>query len=181
MSDDVFASWQKEFTRDRVEARVCFNRALLAELDQAEKALAAIPDSDSKMLEGNPDRAKAEKRVQTLRQQIGKSRKTLWFESIGTREWRKLLGEHPPTDEQKEATPTLDHNPETFPVAALVRSCVDPGLSLEQAKWLMEELSVAETDKVWTACLAANITGARDPFDDAIASLRRGGRRSTPQ
>jgi hypothetical protein len=88
------------------------------------------------------------------------------------------LGLHPPTAEQREQFGAiLDHNPETFPAAALAASCVEPGLSPEQAKWIVDELPVGVVDRIWATCLSANVTGSTDPFAAASDGVRAGVRK----
>ncbi|HRE02430.1 MAG TPA: hypothetical protein PLV68_14090, partial [Ilumatobacteraceae bacterium] len=66
---------------------------------------------------------------------------------------------HPPTKEQRQML-HLDHNPETFPAAAVAASAVDPVLTVDQAFRLQALLDQHQWDQVWHACLDANRGGA---------------------
>lgn len=61
---------------------------------------------------------------------------TMVFEAISAKEFDVLKAGHKPTQEQKKAG--LDYNPDTFAPLLLSRVCVDPQLSLEDAKEIWE-------------------------------------------
>lgn len=158
-----FAQLQSKATKDRAAVTVCMDRALLHDLERAEDALEEA--REEKML-ASPRVAELQATVDSLREQLKASSLELVFESIGRGRWSDLRGEHPPTDEQKDELGTdLDHNPKTFPPAALAASCVEPGLSLDQAKWIVDELPDGPYMEIWGACLRANVTGSNTPKD----------------
>lgn len=161
-----FSEWQKESTPERKSVTVCFDRTLSSEWEAAEKAAA----SPGKMLGEKPDAS-----LEELRQRVRERSRTLVFASIGAKRWRDLLAGHPPTkDQRREQGALLDHNPETFPAAALVAACVEPGLTAEEAAWIMDELPLGVANRIWAACLEANVSGSRDPFGEGFAEARRG-------
>jgi hypothetical protein len=164
----TFAQWRAEHTPDRVTVGVCFDRRLLFALEQAESELEEVTSEKDGML-GNEERkariSELEGKADKLRSEVESKTRTLVFESIGRREWSDLLAEHPPTKEQLDRFGELDHNPETFPPVALEASCVEPGMSLEDAQWLMDKLPLGAWNRVWGACLSVNVVGSRDPFE----------------
>lgn len=168
---DAFSEWQQEASKDRTSVQVCLDRALVSELEDATAELRKAQGDG--MLDGA---AELQERVDALRSEVEAKTRTLTFESIGRREWRKLLAEHPPTEQQKRDG--ADHNPETFPQAAIAASCIEPGLTTEQAEWLAAELPLMKFEEVWATCLAVNIKGADEKKAVASASLRLTEKRS---
>lgn len=173
MSDD-FGKWQKEHTPDRKDIGVCFNRELLYEYEQAAAKVAAIKSATKGELakEGLPA---AEARLEELAGQIKAAQRILVFQSIGTHRWRDLLSEHPPQADYRNVVTTLglpmEFNPDTFVPVAMSESCVEPGMSLEQAEWFCSTFPVSEVDRVFGAVLTCNVTGLERPFDDGGQAL----------
>lgn len=153
MTDKV-AKWQEEATPHSVPVEVCFDRGLVAEL---EEVLRLHKQAAAGMMEAPPD---LDGKVEELQRLVAEKTHTFRFSAIGRGPWRDLEAEHPPTDEQRaEFGDDLKWNPETFPEAALVATCTDPGLSPEEAHWLATKLPEFVWDRVWAACLATNIHG----------------------
>lgn len=172
---DTFSSWQQEHSPDRKEVRVCFNRELLYEFEQAHTELARLKESDEGMLDVADAVTAAELRVEDLKEQIRAAQKTLVFESIGTKPWRDLLSEHPPIGEHRNVVTILglplDYNPDSFVPIAISKTCVEPEISLEQAEWFCSSFPVSEVDRVFGAVLTCNNTGLDRPFDDTGSPL----------
>ena len=96
------------------------------------------------------------------------------FEAVGRLEWEQLRDDHQPTDEQVEdwqrtmigkgvspseaGRPPWNH--ETFPPTAIAASCVDPKMSVEQARalWDSPRFGAAELDKLFSAAVMVNTT-----------------------
>lgn len=174
MLGEDFASWLAESTPDRKEVGVCFDRRLLSELAAAERELGEVPSAG----EGKTNAMLSDpvkKRVTDLRAQVKEKTRVLAFESVGMRRWKQMLSEHPPTEEQSlRFGRLLDHNPETFPAVALAASCTEPGLTVEEAQRLLDELPVGVVDRIWAACLTANVAGSPDPFGVVSDGIRTG-------
>lgn len=182
MSD--FAAWKEEATPDTASVGICFDRRLLSELETIEKEL---EETKAEKVDGMLGQDEATSRVQNLEQRVedlrkdiqGKTR-TFVFESIGRRKWMDLLAEHPPTDQQKEefeeqfgeAGLRPDHNPETFSPHALAASCVKPGLTVDEAVWLMENMTEKTWNRIVGACFSVNLLGSRDPFENGSNGAR---------
>lgn len=172
---DTFESWQQDATPHTVSEEVCFDRALVGELERAEAELARHRG----MLEPPPELAA---RVEELAAAVTEKTRTLVFTSIGRTAWRELLSGHPPTDEQREQLGRgLDHNPESFPFAAIAAACSEPGLTPEQAKWLSDNLPISVFERIWGACLTANVGGGDEKKALSTAAALRIARKSTPQ
>lgn len=168
MSDE-FAKWQQEVSDARSSVDVCFDRELLFAFEQAQRDA----EAESGML--SADRA----RVEELRDQVKAKTRTLVFKSLGKGGWRRLEAQYPPTPEQIEKFGQLDHNPETFPAAAMSECCIDPGMSKTQAEWLCDTFPMAVVDRVWATVLEANLLGG-DEKKVATARPFDGEKRSTP-
>ena len=95
------------------------------------------------------------------------------FAAIGRRAWADLVAEHAPTRDDIKADPRSEVNPRTFPTAAVAASCVDPGMTLDDATRLEAALNDAQWTVLWDACLAANLGGVADPKSLIAGSVLR--------
>jgi hypothetical protein len=188
VSQDFEQAWSKR-TKDRQSSGpVCFDRALLHDLEVAEENLAQARTASEGTL-GN-DIGALQDEVRALRELVRKSTHSFTFESLGRRRWRELMSEHPPTDEQKAEAEkegvVLDFNFETFPALAMEESCVQidknaSTLTAEQAQEMLDELPEMVSNRIWTACINANVVGGRDPFDLDSETPSRSGQKSRRQ
>lgn len=181
MSD--FAAWRADHTPSVQKVAVCFDGALQAELEQAEDSLRDIERDKGGML-GN-GKAELEAEIEELRKAIKAKTRVLSFKGLGRRDWNNLVGKHPPTADQREeakrAGGTVQFNVDTFPVAAMVKTSVDPALSEDDAQWLSDTLSDGDFLKVWDACLRANVQAGRNPFDPVSATMNGSRAKSKPR
>jgi hypothetical protein len=146
---------------------------LLDEHERLTAALASLPDGgNSEALEDALDQ---------LDEQIREAEVTFVFRGIGRGRWRKLLADHPPTDEDKAIG--SEFNSETFPFAAMAASIVEPSLSEADLLSLNED-ALAEVDfqEIWLACLIANLgsAGSTRPESRAARASAANGRRNSP-
>lgn len=146
---DVVDAWLAEARPATAKAEVCFDRELVGEFEKAQEALEEATTEG--MLDGPPFELKD--RVESLAAEIAAKTRTLVFKNIGMQEWERLRGEHPPTEQQKKEG--LDHNPETFSIVATAASCVEPGLTTEQAARLFS-MSSTVVARVYGAVMKAN-------------------------
>jgi hypothetical protein len=129
--------------------------------------------SDS--LAADPRIADVAARIEDLEAEMRASEAEFTFRGIGRKAWTDLIGQHPPTDEQRKLLGRgIDHNPETFPAAAIAASLVEPAATPEQVARLEEALTVGQWDRLWRAALEVNV-GADLPGESLAASavLRR--------
>lgn len=173
------------FTRDRAATRVCFDRKLVSQLEQVEDALNEAEKLRGPML-GDDKVPALRKQAEKLRKQVSEKSDSLVFESIGRRAWDSFKAEYPPTDEQikdaREKGGMVTFNPETFPPAAMVRTCVEPEwFDEDDARVICEELPFGRFLRVWDAVLTANESGAADPFDPESATRNGSAKKSKPR
>lgn len=89
--------------------------------------------------------------------------------AVSRKVWADLLAKHPPSAEDRRAG--HDHNPQTFPIAAIA-ACVDD-LTVEQAQKLSEVLHMGEWNKLWVTAIGLNVTGTPSPKLAAATDLLR--------
>lgn len=115
-------------------------------------------------------------RREELRENLLKDALKFEFTSIGRPEYRKLLMEHPPSDEQKEEVrkaggdpDLLQWDPDSFPPRLVSESCTNPKMTKAQAQkiWKSKKWNVAELDALFQGALNANV-------QRAIADLGKG-------
>jgi hypothetical protein len=147
-------AWLDGYQPRSVEARVTVRYDLIEEHQRLELKLAGSSADD--------DRHKLAEKIVALEGEIAAEEKVFTFRDIGGR-WLALIGEHPPTKDQLEGDAQLDHNPETFPPAAIAESSTDPKLSVRQVERLREKLRLVEWQKIWAAVLEVNLGVAAAP------------------
>jgi len=102
---------------------------------------------------------------------------TFRFRGIGRLAWRRLLDEHPATDEQQQQhraaqlergvmpsqVTKLGWNADTFPPAAIAATCVEPKITEAQARklWDSPAWNDGELDKLFSAVLLVNQSDRR--------------------
>lgn len=171
-----FQSWKQDATPHFAEARVCFDRALVARYEQAARKLEeATRGTEVAMLEG-PDQAIA-REVDDLEAELEEKTRTLRFESIGARAWKELMADHPPSDDDRDKQ--AGYNIETFVPAALSKSCVDPELTVEDAKWITETMPDGVIGEIVKACFDANLEGGNPKKAAATVAVARSRSKST--
>jgi hypothetical protein len=164
-------AWLEEYQPLTVEARVCTRFDLLEQHAKLEADLgAASTEAKRKTLA---------RKIVKLEADIEAVEKVFVFADIGGR-WLDLIGKHPPTVDQLKADKTLDHNPDTFPVAVVAESSSAPKLTVDQVQKLRDRLRLPEWQKLWAATLEANLGMATVP-KSLLAGLvlRQNGRSAT--
>lgn len=168
--DDLLAKAQPR----TVTVPLCLRGDLLEEHEQAKAAL-AIAQAERRDDAVQVELAEAVVGIET---DIAEATVDFVLRNIGRRAWSDLLGEHPPTDDQREVFGRrLDHNPDTFPYAAVAASCVAPdGVTAEKIRELEEVISSGQWDELWAACLTVNMgslkVGESKAASDVLSRLR---------
>lgn len=168
--DDILAEAENEQFVRVATARVLLRQDLAAR----HEALAAQLDAANK----GPVGMDTDERVRDLAQQlvdleaeIDGCKREFKFRNIGKRAWADLLAKHPPTDKQRKADGRVDHNPETFPLAAIAAASHDPVMSAEQVERLEKSLTSTQFDMLWLKTVEANLGGVTDPKSRAAGLI----------
>lgn len=156
--DDLLA----EITAREKTVKILLDQRLLAEHERLEAELVAELEVDARENRDPVGPGLAQELVE-FEDKIQAARREFRFKSIGKKQWADLIAEHPPTKEQTAANVRLDHNPETFPIVAIAASCIDPVMTVAQVGQLEQALNLAQFDKLWAACLEANVGGGDSP------------------
>jgi len=166
-------AWLDGYQPHTAEARICTRFDLLEQHAKLEQDLATAP-TDAK-------RRTLARKVVKLEAEIEAVEKVFTFADIGGA-WLDLIGKHPPTKDQLAADRNLDHNPETFPIAAVAASSSVPDLTEDQVKKLRGKLQFTQWQKLWAATLEANLGLATAPKSllAGVVLRRNGGSGTTP-
>lgn len=147
-----------------------------AELD------ALLPTLISDTIDDHPERLATAERLTEIEAEMESSLIEFRFRSIGHRAWADLLRDHPPTKAQLQLDRTLDHNPETFPTAAVSASCIEPVMTVAEVERLEASalIDVRAWSEIWKACIAANVASANPKSQAAGWMLRQNERSEKP-
>jgi hypothetical protein len=108
--------------------------------------------------------------VRELEDQMEAAKTSFTFRAIGRKAWADLVAKHPPTKAQLKVDPQADVDPESFPVAAIAASCVEPALTLEQAQRIESAVTDVQWRVLYGACLTVNV-GTSDLPKSVLAGL----------
>jgi hypothetical protein len=128
----------------------------------------------AKSIAGDPDTTALLDQIEAVEAEQEASTLVLAVRSIGRRAWADVLREHPPRPVDKG----LDHNPDTFPIAAVAAAT---GTPVETVDALAESLPPGEWRKLWDATVMANVAEMPHPKVPAgiTALVRPNGASST--
>ena len=139
-----------------------------ADLD---KRLLEFDDDPHRGIDDPPERTAIADRLLELEAEMEESHAEIVVRSLGHKRWADLLRDHPPSKEHRRADSRVDHNPETFPPAAIAASTdstIEEVGELLGQEWF-DEVCYA---KLWGATLEANI-GSAVPKSLAAGRIRR--------
>lgn len=175
--DEVLAAAENPAYVRVATARILLRQDLIAKHAALEAELAAAIARDATVNER--DRApEVAKQIEVVEAEIDEAKVEFRFRNIGRRAWADLLAKHPPTKEQAK-THRVDHNPETFPLAAIAASCTAPeGIDLAAVKRLEAAITDAQFTALWRACVDANMGGVEDPKSVTAGSILQMSERS---
>lgn len=153
-------------------ARVLIRQDLVArhaELQAELNSAIAGDDRENRM----PVAPRVAEELLDLEAQIEQAKVEFRFRSVGRKAWADLLAKHPPTKEQVRADRRVDHNPATFPLAAIAASCVEPAMTVAEVERLERALNNSQFDTLWSKCIDANVGGLVDPKAIGASSIAR--------
>jgi hypothetical protein len=105
--------------------------------------------------------------------------------SIGRKPWQDLARDYPPTNEQLaaerkraqhvgERPMDMEHNPETFPIAAISASLIEPEMKYDEVERLSNSITLSQWLLLWNKCVEANAGGITDQRSPLAARLASG-------
>lgn len=153
--DDLIASAAPRTKPVRVCARgdlVDRHAALVAEM-------AAVTEAGTGSIAGNPEVEAIAARIVAVEEEQEASTLTIVLRSVSRRAWADTLAKNPPRPQDKG----LDHNPVSFPPAAVALCAAEPEISVDQATKLADTLPPGEWLKLWNAALALNLAETPHP------------------
>ena len=170
--DEILAQAENPAFVRVATARILLRQDLVtrhAELDAAlQRALV-----DDAGLNREPVAPDVAKELEDLEAEMVAAEIEFRFRAVGKRRWADLLAKHPPTAEQLKRDRRVDHNPATFPVAAIAAASIEPALSEDEVRRLEAALNATQFDKLWAAVIEANVGGATLPKSMAAGAIRR--------
>lgn len=146
---------------------VCVRGDLAEKVRQLHDELAAAIMYDADHNEP-PTSTEVHARIEEAKAEADAATVTFKVQAIPATEWRRLVSEHPPADDDLDG---WRWDLETFPPAALAAACVDPVMDEVQADRLAEALSNAQWEKLFGAVLAVNLADDVPKFAGGIEGL----------
>lgn len=168
---DILAQAENPAYTRVATARVLLRQDLVTRHRELDEELAAAIARDAKTNERDqaPDIAR---QIEALQDEMEAAKVEFKFKAIGKKAWADLLAQHPPLKEHKELR--VDHNPETFPIAAIAASCIKPdGVDEDFVRRLEAVLTDPQFTVIWRACIDANIGGVESPKSLAAGQILR--------
>lgn len=151
-----------------LEVRVCSRGDLVDRHIEAVQALNSIDDGDGSLAEGSASRA-ALQAVKDIEDEMEAETVTVVMSSVSDEKWANLLRRHAPSKAERRAG--HDHDPQTFPPAAVSACAVEPEISLAQATALRGALPPGEWNKLWVAAFSLNVLETPHPKLAAATEL----------
>lgn len=143
-------------------------------------------DADSLGSSSGAKAAKLAEEIRLVEEEANKFTFDFNFKSIGLKAWSDLEANHPPTVKQKEEarkakTSAPGWNPETFPFAAIAASCFEPDLTVDDVKKIYEKWNFPDFQKLFMACLDANMGDNSVPLSSIASMTRQGSEKKSEQ
>ena len=161
---------------------ICLVGDLQAEHEQLERDLArAREQASSGTLSGglNAEARQIAERIQALQEEMREHTEVFKFRGLTRREYSDLVAAHPPTDEQKEQNPNADVNWDTYGVGLISACCVSHKMTEEEAGELVDILTTAQYNALFTAAQAVNVLGQDIPSSLAASAVLRASKKSS--
>lgn len=160
--DEILAVAEDPDHRRTATVRILLRQDLTARHTELDQQLAAAIVDDGR-LNRDPVAPELAQQLADLETELDDARVAFTVRAVGRRAWADLLAQHPPTQQQRNHNPHLDHNPETFPIAALAASAIDPVITVDAARRLEAALNTAQFQLLWQAVLDVNVGGGGLP------------------
>lgn len=160
-----------------VPVRLCPDQQLADDLLRARQAVLAAAQRQTTHDNTEVEAAKAV--ADELQAKVEQVAVTFVLEQIPRPEWRRLKDSHQPPkskrDLYRDQGVLLDHDPDTFPPAAVAACLVEPREDDDEAtaaavQKIFDTWGEGECERLWQACLAANIDVSQVPKSSAVSA-----------
>lgn len=166
-----------------VTAKVLLRQDLVRRHEELERQLAAAIARDATSNE-RKEAPIISQQILDLQDEMEAAQREFKFKNIGRKAWADLMRDHPPTKEQLQAEVEAakesgrkpqhyDHNPETFPIAAIAATSHSPKMNEDDVRRFEATMTDAQFMQLWRACFTANIGGADVPKSLAAGQILR--------
>lgn len=180
--DEILAAAENPAYHRVAVARILLRKDLLDAHEALEGELSQAI-ADDRITNREPVAPEVARRLRALEDEIEATKVPFKFRQVGHKAWADLMARHPPTRKQLEQTKGLDHNPATFPVAALAASCVEPEMTEDHVRRLEAAIDESQFATLWGTCLKVNVGAGDSPNSQAAGVILRlsGAFESTPE
>lgn len=160
--DEILTVAENPEHRRTATVRILLRQDLLARHAELERRLGEAISSDDR-LNRDPVAPDIAREIAELEAELDEARVPFTVRAVSRKQWADLMAAHPPTQQQRQVSPGLDHNPETFPLAALAASAVEPAMTLDAVHRLEAALNHSQFQLLWQATLDVNVGGTGLP------------------
>ncbi len=169
--DEILAVVENPDHRRSTTVRILLRQDLVERHARLDQELADAMAADAR-LNRDPVAPTVADEILALEAELEAAKVPFMFRSIGRKAWADLIAAHPPTQAQRLAYRGVGYNPETFPIAALAASAVEPAIDLPAAHRLEAALNDSQFELLWTAALEVN-RGVDAPKSGVAGRIRR--------
>lgn len=148
--------------------RICLKGKLVGEHEDAERQLAEAQKAGLGTMGAGARAAEIAAQVRELEERMEDASVTFRVRGISYFEREAWLKANPPREGHEER-----FNPITGCPSLIAACLVDPAVTVEQAKRLVEKAGTGQTDKLFNACLQAIGEDGRVPFSVAASATLR--------
>ncbi|MGA4989866.1 hypothetical protein [Nonomuraea bangladeshensis] len=149
---------------------LCTRADLRAEWEQAEQEIARAEVEARDSLAGASNAGKkAAQRVRDLEAEMAEHTVPIRVRALTHKALSDLIAAHPPREDKGERTFNVD----TFGVALLAESAVDPVMNQEKAGLLVDSLTQGQWDDLWTTIWSLNQNSVSVPKSLRASELLR--------
>ncbi len=117
-------------------------------------------------------------RLDELQVEIEAETVTFVFRALRRKDYRKLIADHPPSDDDAEEG--FDFNPETLGPELISRSAIDPEMTLAEVENLWDEWDDGTVTEIYSVALLVNKEVRDIPFVFGSYDATRSSERKSP-
>lgn len=160
--DEILTVAENPEHRRTATVRILLQQSLVARHAELEARLIDALNGDERELR-DPVAPDIAREIADLEAELDAARVPFTVRAVSRKQWADLMAANPPTQQQREKSPGIDHNPETFPIAAIAASSVEPVMSVADVRRLEDALNHTQFQLLWQATLDVNVGGVGLP------------------